>query len=338
MDTRSAPVTLRKACEACARGKRRCDRQWPRCNRCQALDRSCHYVNVPLTVARRSPSTGPTGSTSPRMVYGTGGSVGIERPLHLEIPKGYEQSIVSFLVSEISSLPLSFVENFKTHFTHPELWSNASLPPLPIRGIHPVCQYYAHSSTNPMLPQLLKQRIKYYATRISSPSTFEEMLASAQALLLAQCMLLATEDPATPYAESTSTMLLALGRKLYEQAPIQLPNTLSPRRAWVLGESVRRTIIVSFMLRSVYSLTKRKYSVRTPFVDSLPFDCRTHLWDSVCPSELGPEDPGSMVSLHQYSGMLETGQVHGISAFGGMILAACRGKNVGEVPYPAVAG
>ncbi|KAB8071869.1 hypothetical protein BDV29DRAFT_11534 [Aspergillus leporis] len=131
-------------------------------------------------------------------------------------------------------------------------------------------------------------------------------------------------------------MLSSVGRRLWQQAPIQLSRHMSPWKAWLFAESVRRTIIIAFMLRNVYSLLKRHYSVHTPFVDSLPFDVRTSLWDA---------DPGAwkgstsdalqnMVSMHQYSSMLESGEVHGISPFSALILAACKGKAASGVPYP----
>jgi hypothetical protein len=105
----------------------------------------------------------------------------------------------------------------------------------------------------------------------------------------------------------------------------------------LFAESVRRTIIVAFVLRGVYSLKKRNYSVRTPFIDSLPFDMRTVLWDASADSwtDAAGDPADSIVSLHQYSGMLESGIVHGISPFGGLILAACRGKAIEEVAYPS---
>jgi hypothetical protein len=68
-------------------------------------------------------------------------------------------------------------------------------------------------------------------------------------------------------------MLAGVAGKLWQQAPIQLPQGLSPRHAWLLAESVRRTINVCFMLHSAYSLSTRNYSVRTPFVDSCRSIC-----------------------------------------------------------------
>jgi hypothetical protein len=185
---------------------------------------------------------------------------------------------------------------------------------------------------------LLRQKTMYLYRQVLRAASFEAALASAQALLLAQCMLIAIEGPDAPFSEATSVMLLSLGQRLYQQAPTQLRSRLSPRRAWLFAESVRRTIIVAFVLRGAYSLKKRNYSARTPFIDSLPFDMRTALWDASAESWTDAEgDPAdSIVSLHQYSGMLESGLIHGISPFGGLILAACRGKAIEEVAYPSL--
>ncbi|RDW72677.1 Zn(II)2Cys6 transcription factor domain-containing protein [Aspergillus mulundensis] len=358
------PQTLRRACQACARGKRRCDQRWPRCTRCQTRGISCEYANVPLTTDNAIPAgklATPAARNIPtprrRMEVPAARAGGpprprpqltIHHPLHLEIPKGYEPSIISFLVAGVSSLPMAFARDMKTHFIHPELWPCGAngTPPPPLRDIHALCQLFTRCQNTTTFLSLLRQKTLYHYRRIShtATATFSDTLASTQALLLAQCMLITT-DPNTPYSEATSSMLLSLAQKLYAQAPVQLPSSLSPRRAWLFAESVRRTIIVAFMLRSVYSLQKRNYSVRTPFVDSLPFDIRTGLWDGN--ARAGADmvvDTGAaastdaIVSLHQYSGMLESGLVHGISPFGGLILAACRGRAVEEIAYPAVAG
>ncbi|KAL4924587.1 Zn(II)2Cys6 transcription factor domain-containing protein [Aspergillus undulatus] len=327
----SGPITLRRACQACHRGKRRCDQRWPRCSRCRKLRLDCEYANQPLTAAWSFQDAGCFCSRH-RATPPSRDHQGLRAEHHL------------VLVMGISSLPLSFSESMKTHFIHPELWSHTSVPQ-PICDILPVCQLYTDSANSSFLVPLLRQQIVHHHKLIHKSVNFEDLLASAQALLLAHCMLVATEDPSTPYSESTSAALLALGEKLYQQAPIQLPHTLSPRRAWLFAENVRRTIIVGFMLRSIYSLKTRNYSVRTPFVDSLPFDIRTGLWDASARGDAWFDAAGeqcdqtdSIVSLHQYSGMLESGRVHGISPFGELILAACRGKAFNQVPYPAMAG
>lgn len=70
-------------------------------------------------------------------------------------------------------------------------------------------------------------------------------------------------------------------------------------------------------------------SVQTPFVDSLPFDLRTNLWDEN--SEIARRDAlfdskGSMFLLHEWSDGLAAGRGHDVSSFSKLILAACKGQ------------
>ncbi|KAF7589577.1 hypothetical protein BBP40_004156 [Aspergillus hancockii] len=228
----------------------------------------------------------------------------------------------------------------KTLFIHPGLYQNPGASTA-LHNVQALCKLHvqASQSANPIsLVHILRQNAAEVHRQAGHAASFEELLACTQALLLLQCLLILSETVADdgPYSESVSTMLSNVGRRLWQQAPIQLSHDLSPRNAWLFGESVRRTIIVAFMLRSVYSLLKRGYSVRTPFVDSLPFDVRTSLWDADPETWEGSTSDAlqNMVSLYQYSSMLESGEVHGISPFSTLILAACKGKAATGVPYP----
>ncbi|KAJ6149255.1 hypothetical protein N7471_000454 [Penicillium samsonianum] len=266
----------------------------------------------------------------------------IHAPLRLEIAKEYDLNIIRFLVAGLRDLPVKFAENRKTLFIHPDLYTNGL--PTPVREIHNICRLNMQTGQTgrmsfALLP-MLRQNSADLCRRLSHAATFEELLACSQALVLIQCMLILNENGnACPYSEVISVMLAGVAGKLWQQAPIQLPRTLSPRYAWLLAESVRRTIIVCFMLRSAYSLNTRNYSVRTPFIDSLPFDLRTNLWDEN--SEIAWEDAlsdsnDSMVSLHEWSDGLAAGRVHDVSCFSGLILAACKGKAVSSIPSPPV--
>jgi hypothetical protein len=91
------------------------------------------------------------------------------------------------------------------------------------------------------------------------------------------------------------------------------------------------------MLRSAYSLKTRNYSARTPFVEALPFDVRTNMWDDDSQHTWGDADTGSpdpMISLREYSDAMESGQVYDVTPFGALILAACEGKEVSAIPFP----
>jgi hypothetical protein len=258
-------------------------------------------------------------------------------PLRLEVAKYYAQHIVQFLVQGMREFPATFARNRKTNFIHPDLyirkWPTQLIEAYGLCRLHTDIEQHKGTGTATLGPHLRLQLINLNH-QFAHATSFEELLACSQALILIQCIALLRDDQ-TSYSDGISSRLADLGQRLWQQAPIQLPHTLSPRRAWVYAESVRRTIIVSFMLRSVYSLHRRNYSVRTPFIDSLPFDVRTSLWDA--PGEAWTECPSkvNMVSLHEYSGMLQSGQVHNITPFGRLVLAACRGKAVSEIPFPA---
>ncbi|GFF22120.1 aflatoxin biosynthesis regulatory protein [Aspergillus udagawae] len=261
----------------------------------------------------------------------------LHQPLRLEITKGYSQQIVQFLVHGMRQFPIAFAHSRKTHFIHLDLYT--SKKPTQIIAAYDLCKLHTQidqgkgTGTATLGPRLRQQLINLLHQFVHATS-FEELLACAQALILLQCIVLLRDDQ-NMYSDRVSCSLAELGQRLWQQAPVQLPHTLSPRRAWIYAESVRRTIIVSFMLRSVYSLQTRNYSVRTPFIDSLPFDVRTSLWDA--PGEAWADGPAKadMVSLHEYSGMLESGQTHDITPFGSLILAACRGVAISEIPSPA---
>ncbi|EYE92284.1 Zn(II)2Cys6 transcription factor domain-containing protein [Aspergillus ruber CBS 135680] len=326
----SSRVSLRRSCQTCAKLKRRCDQRLPQCNRCAAKGTPCEYINTPWAVGKRS--NGPLASvkaTSP-----------MNRPLHLEIIKTFDGAIIRFLVDGMRTFPVTFAQQMKTLFIHPDLYRSSSHSG-PIQEIHTLCKSYQSDVYSPRLFGILRQKAVQIHRHATHTSSFEELLFCVQALILSHCILAFDDQENSQYSEATSTMLTNMALKLWHQAPIQLPHAMSARRAWLFAESVRRTIIIAYMLCSAYSFRKRSFSVRTPFVDALPFDVRTSMWDESVDSEWEEKAryaPVAMVSLREYSDMLEGGRVHGISFFGSLILAACKGLPAKKVAFPPVQG
>ncbi|KFA74580.1 hypothetical protein S40288_08147 [Stachybotrys chartarum IBT 40288] len=63
---RAAAASRQKSCNACVRGKRRCDKRTPRCTRCAAKGLSCVYQKMPPSSSSSSSSTSiASTSTSP---------------------------------------------------------------------------------------------------------------------------------------------------------------------------------------------------------------------------------------------------------------------------------
>lgn len=62
--------------------------------------------------------------------------------------------------------------------------------------------------------------------------------------------------------------------------PTDLSSDLSPWQAWVVAESCRRTLLALQWISGVVELSQSGYCSYRSFVESLPFDARTGLWEA----------------------------------------------------------
>lgn len=264
----------------------------------------------------------------------------VQPPLRLEIVKSFDVTVIRFLVDGMRSFPAIFARERKTAFIHQEAYtsmtSGSSYGRRMMEEVYSLVNVYDNKGlqASQLMHDLRLKSVEIYR-RACVASSFEELLLCVQCLILTHCIIFFDDNQG--YSESASAMLTSLAWRLWQQAPIHLPRILSPRKAWLFAESVRRTIIVAYMLCSVYSFGKRHFSVRTPFVEALPFDVRAFLWDREDWEDQDLQqqtDTRAMVSLREYSTMLETGHKDGISFFGSLILAACKGIPASRIELP----
>ncbi|PNP86543.1 hypothetical protein FNYG_00245 [Fusarium nygamai] len=204
----------------------------------------------------------------------------IFNPLHLEIVRVFDQATLHQLSDILRSFPSQFVEHGKTSFIHSALYDPS---PPPLKEVRDVCysyqvagDYLASSRLNTL--RLTIRRLLRLSKRTS---TFADTLAYAQAISLAQIIrLLECHNTNEDDNERDNEEMWALTHKLWQHAPTQLPSSLSPWKAWLFSENVRRTIMVCNILLAVYSSLKRGYTMHALCVEALPFDVRTKLWDA----------------------------------------------------------
>ncbi|KAK5057607.1 hypothetical protein LTR84_011607 [Exophiala bonariae] len=67
--------------------------------------------------------------------------------------------------------------------------------------------------------------------------------------------------------------------------PEHLSSDLSPWQAWVIAESCRRTFLALQWITGMVELCQSGYCSYQPFVESLPFDARTGLWEAETEAE-----------------------------------------------------
>jgi hypothetical protein len=268
--------------------------------------------------------------------------------LHVAILKTRDQTEFGFLKEIIPFLALKFATDIKTPFLHPHLYGSSL--PHPLRDLHAVyrCFLVEHDDETQRNRQYFSHILRSSITRLlretNQSTSFMQLLAGIQALMLIQCawFLDIQETKEADFdVESVNNKILALTHRLWNQAPIHLPSDLTSSQGYLLAESVRRTVIISNILYGTHSLLKRGYAVRTPFVDSLPFDTRTWLWESTrltegcleasCLSEGSHPSPiPPVVSLHEYTELLQSGQARDDSLFARIVFAACKGKLLPE--------
>ncbi|KLO92084.1 uncharacterized protein LW93_7713 [Fusarium fujikuroi] len=205
----------------------------------------------------------------------------IFNPLHLEIVRVFDQETLHHLSDMLRTFPGQFAEHGKTSFIHSALY-DPTLPP-PLKQVRDVCysyhiagDYLADSRLN-----ALRLTIRRLLRLSKCTSTFADTLAYAQAINLAQIVrLLECHDLKEDEIERDNEEMWALTHKLWQNAPTQLPSSLSPWKAWLFSENVRRTIMVCNILLAVYSSLRRGYTMHSLCVEALPFDVRTKLWDA----------------------------------------------------------
>jgi hypothetical protein len=241
------------------------------------------------------------------------GNHGLEifNPLHLEIVRVFDQATLRQLASILRSFPVQFAHHGSTAFVHSGLYDGSddgdadfnSHLPMPLKLVRDICRsyqlgggYLADRRFHTL--RLTIRRLLRLARR--SANTFAETLAYAQAIIVAQIIRLldpyeagTKEEAGTQEQEEKEEVekeeddierdneeMWALTHTLWQHAPTQLSPTLSPWKAWLFSENVRRTIVVCNILLGVYTHSRRGYTMHTLCVEALPFDARTGLWDA----------------------------------------------------------
>ncbi|KAG7420140.1 Transcription factor gsfR2 [Fusarium oxysporum f. sp. rapae] len=205
----------------------------------------------------------------------------IFNPLHLEIVRVFDHETLHHLSDILRSFPGQVAEHGKTSFIHSALY-DPSIPP-PLKEVRDVCYSYHIGGEYLASSRLyaLRLTIRRLLRLSKRTASFADTLAYAQAISLAQIIrLLDCHDTNEDEIERDNEEMWALTHQLWQHAPTQLPSSLSPWKAWLFSENVRRTIMVCNILLAVYSSLRRGYTMHSLCVEALPFDVRTKLWDA----------------------------------------------------------
>ena len=150
-----------------------------------------------------------------------------------------------------------------------------------------------------------------FRTNITAVSV-DEALIALQVLLIYLSKLLfssAQADADQIVVKKLLSLLSTWTQVLLASAQTRTPKSKSLWQEWLFGESVRRTIIMSYALFLSQSKSESGYCFDWLFVESLPFDRRPGLWMAESPqawiaaarTRTGEEVGEVLSSLHEFA-------------------------------------
>lgn len=362
-------VSLSRSCHGCIKAKRRCKAGLPRCERCHIKGIECLYVNEPLVSHAGDKQPLADGNskileasqdnqgvksrqkiTSRDMEYSH--FTHLNAPIHLVRKWCYSKTTTAslaaceptlpamewrqdlatmyYLAGHLKAFPITFSREARTPFIHSSLYSRWL--PKQIKDTYAICRAYSLSIDNgeEFCFRILHQNLDELIKESPVSHSFSDLLASLQALILYLLICLFHKDPQQRrFAETHIVTLNQWTRRLWEQAPNEISQRLSAWEAWAFAESVRRSIIISYLVRGVYQIAKFGFHPHSMFVETLPFDRHTWLWDATSASVWSslPRDPlHSIVSYREYTADFANQLINPTNLFESLLLVMRYGK------------
>lgn len=313
-----------KSCIQCARAKRRCQPQAPRCSRCISRGLKCAYKNEPLlnqtpswpaATSDLSAATDTTDLDPDFGIYDTNGIlvdvrsllVPADFSLSKEVNEGL--SLKDYPLTQFPSLPLyPYPETAKI-----DKWSTSQIlgeiKQFPATFASTQGTLFMHPRLyETLVPEPIQDAFIVCAAYTSRTSHTHDMILR---ILESKATSLAQRDNLTwsiqEQVAGVQALLLFQIIQLFDgdirqrsvaeshedilQAWTMRLNLISTGeiqstdwRSWVFAETIRRTVIVSVIVHDVYSMLKRGYCANVPMLSVLCFTSNTELWDATSES------------------------------------------------------
>ncbi|KAL4869035.1 hypothetical protein BDV12DRAFT_88255 [Aspergillus spectabilis] len=348
----------RQSCEACFKGKRKCDLIYPVCGRCQTTGKACHYVSTP---PRRQGDLSSNPDHSTATTEATNFSWVLSMPFEdypldeemlqagfplnphnhnlagfpsapnllgelgeVQVQASSSTETWKWIISQLLSYPRAFARDAETLFIHKSLRPDPSLRRT--RATLGVCALYSCMSeeNKPMLFQILDAEVVELLHRPLN-TTLAEDLFSLQTIVLYQIIRIFHGEPRQQtIADQQATPLKAWALKLLQRADTELPDPEPTWEDWILKESIRRTVTLAFMLYAVDSILKHGVCLELPTLGVIPVSANSAFWHS---RALYLEHHGRDETLKysDFTTIWFSSPPRKLDAFERLLLTACKG-------------
>lgn len=284
----------RRSCDSCFTSRRKCDRALPICSRCQRNNKNCQYAYLPL------PSDGQTAQPGHDLNQISRYDQRETTPVALNVAKvevpwhsmpwslgqlGTQPRVVgleshTWVYTQFRDYPQLFATRGENIFIHPTLYRTSF--PASIRTAFGICAatLSLNQQTRPLIFQAVDAEVLSLLRSPLTGSLFEK-LAAFQALVLYQIVRVFYGDMKEQWAaEQQEFIVRSIGLRLLRQAEAELPMPPTTWETWVLAESVRRAVLFSFKLYTVYWSFRAGTCKENGALNHLPLSANPGLWDS----------------------------------------------------------
>lgn len=345
----------RRSCEACFKGRRKCDLSYPTCTRCQSTKKRCRYVSTPPPRhdLDRSEAAGQSLEVEPAItnwscssqssnsrlwdvaldytlqndrlieellcpISNTLGELGEVQPMSDMTPTW------DWVMEQLKQCPRSFAQDAEALFIQKAGQSDPV--PRPLRAAVGVCAAHVCMSeeNKSIVFHMLDAEMTELLQAHSGQALLEE-LSNLQAMVLYQTIRLFHGDVKQRIiAEQQVDPLKALGLRLLRRAETELYDRQPSWDTWILAESIRRTVMVMFILYGIHSVFKYGICLELPTLSVLPVSSTMNPWQSrAVYSE--PRDQVGYVKYAEFAEAWLGSPPRKLDPFEKLLLVSCKG-------------
>lgn len=274
------PPSLRKACHACTKSKRRCIPQLPSCDRCAKKQIPCVYDLEPV-------SQGETLSAGQQDLGGSGTGYGRENASAGEDTADFK--IVYSSVKSAREVSMNAIANGYSATdaaSRPMMFGSAELTQWVINFFIDVARDGAAGRGTPFIhAHILQSRPDEDEISTSTKITYFNRLTDIHNQIMHMLSLLLNNGKPTSKSSGTELsqhvdILHATTHTLWSSPPTHFDTSFTPWQSWLTAETIRRSMFAAHILKSLHCYLTLGYVSYEPFFESFPFDPRAGLWEA----------------------------------------------------------
>ncbi|KAL4926743.1 Zn(II)2Cys6 transcription factor domain-containing protein [Aspergillus undulatus] len=335
----------RRSCNACFRGRRKCNLAYPTCGTCQKSNKTCQYAYPPISASTPSASNFDRNleqslatlvdaiDASTMNYLETGNFTNFSSIARLCGPLGEVQPIEGstrswqWVIDELKSYSGEFARQGSTIFIHEQLYRTGM--PQAMRTAFGVSgsSCLLTEKNRDMLFRVVDAEVTGLLDSATQMTLIED-LASLQALLLYQAirLFLGSLQQRT-IAEQQQGVMSTRALKLLTRSKAEIRNPTN-QHEWVLAECIRRTAIIVYFLYGVNSVFREGICIGLPTLAKLPLSTALAYWDSCESADY--ESLRETISYETFVGLWLVSTPRRLDPFEKLLLVPCQGLDTVE--------